>query len=310
MAKRKRQPLSMTQSATSAMFGGVCNVIAGQPFDTIKVRLQTQGTREKKLYAGPFDCFSKMVRKEGMFSLYKGTSGAFASIMTENVVLLTANTGIKAMYRKYCMRGTDRALNFSEHALCGGLAGIFSAVAITPAEVVKVRLQVSRGKCAAKGDVHQYKGPIDCVRKTVRAEGIPGLFRGLNSVLARDLPFNCVFLSSYEVIIHGMLSFRGGGADKAALASKDQLSSLEILLAGGFAGTIGWAVIFPVDVLKSRLQTSKIKNQGMLSVARRILATEGIGAFYLGCSAALLRAFPANAGLFFGYEMAQRMLFR
>mmetsp|Transcript_45192 Transcript_45192/g.72681 ORF Transcript_45192/g.72681 Transcript_45192/m.72681 type:complete len:197 (+) Transcript_45192:118-708(+) len=195
MAKRKRQPLSMTQSATSAMFGGVCNVIAGQPFDTIKVRLQTQGTREKKLYAGPFDCFSKMVRKEGMFSLYKGTSGAFASIMTENVVLLTANTGIKAMYRKYCMRGTDRALNFSEHALCGGLAGIFSAVAITPAEVVKVRLQVSRGKCAAKGDVHQYKGPIDCVRKTVRAEGIPGLFRGLNSVLARDLPFNCVFLS-------------------------------------------------------------------------------------------------------------------
>lgn len=62
----------------------------------------------------------------------------------------------------------------------------------------------------------------------------------------------------------------------------------------------------------------------MMSAARNIMAREGISAFYRGCSAALLRAFPANAGLFFGYEMvsedldlkqcdfllqAQRMLF-
>jgi len=186
--------------------------------------------------------------------------------MTENIVLLTANTGIKAALKSF--RGNDKPLTVGEYAFCGGVAGIFSATAITPAEVIKVRLQVSRGSCG-KGDIHQYKGPFDCVRKTViirirqieiaqvlshlklQSEGIAGLFRGLSTTLARDLPFNFVFLGSYEAIVSAFASMHGENA------TKDSLTSFEILSAGGLAGTFGWAVIFPLDVVKSRQQTSK-----------------------------------------------------
>jgi len=168
--------------------------------------------------------------------------------MTENIVLLTANTGIKAALKSF--RGNDKPLTVGEYAFCGGVAGIFSATAITPAEVIKVRLQVSRGSCG-KGDIHQYKGPFDCVRKTLQSEGIAGLFRGLSTTLARDLPFNFVFLGSYEAIVSAFASMHGENA------TKDSLTSFEILSAGGLAGTFGWAVIFPLDVVKSRQQTSK-----------------------------------------------------
>uniref|UniRef100_A0A7S2U3J7 Uncharacterized protein n=1 Tax=Lotharella oceanica TaxID=641309 RepID=A0A7S2U3J7_9EUKA len=291
---------SMAQSATSAAVGGLCNVLLGQPFDTVKVRLQTQ-TKDQRVFTGALDCFVKTVRNEGFLALYKGTSGAFVSIMTENIVLLTANTGIKAAMQ--ALHKDESPLSLGELALCGGLAGIFSATAITPAEVVKCRLQVSRSVSYGCDSQLKYTGPLDCVVKTVKTEGVGGLFRGLGSVLARDLPFNFVFLGSYEAVIQAMQQFRGLNT------TKDELNSLEILTAGGLAGTIGWAVIFPIDVVKSRLQTTT-KQETMLSVARSIFAAEGLMAFYRGCSAALLRAFPANAGLFFGYEMAQRWLFR
>jgi len=262
------------------------------------------------VFSGALDCLVKTVRNEGTLALYKGTSGAFVSIMTENIVLLTANTGIKAAMQAV-LHKDDSPLSLGELALCGGLAGIFSATAITPAEVIKCRLQVSRsvtykGSAGSTGQIEpsfKYSGPVDCVVKTVRTEGVGGLFRGLGSVLARDLPFNFVFLGSYEAVIQAMQRLRGLNT------TKDELTSLEILSAGGLAGTIGWAVIFPIDVVKSRLQTTT-KPETMLSVARSIYAAEGLMAFYRGCSAALLRAFPANAGLFFGYEMAQRWLFR
>jgi hypothetical protein len=49
-------------------FGGVVQVLVGQPFDTIKVRLQSapSGT-----YAGLSDCFKRTVSEEGMLALYK-----------------------------------------------------------------------------------------------------------------------------------------------------------------------------------------------------------------------------------------------
>lgn len=50
----------------SGTFGGVSGVIAGQPLDTIKVRLQSQ-SKLKPLYRGPIDCLFKIVKTEGVF---------------------------------------------------------------------------------------------------------------------------------------------------------------------------------------------------------------------------------------------------
>jgi hypothetical protein len=43
-----------------------------QPFEIIKVRLQTQ-SKEAPNYSGIIDCLTKIIKNEGPLALYKGT---------------------------------------------------------------------------------------------------------------------------------------------------------------------------------------------------------------------------------------------
>ena len=68
-----RQPLLPTGliNYISGVVGGVVVTFVGHPFDTIKVRLQTQ-PHHNRIYRNTVDCFKKTVRKEGYHGLYAG----------------------------------------------------------------------------------------------------------------------------------------------------------------------------------------------------------------------------------------------
>lgn len=54
---------------SAGWIGGIAQVLTGQPFDTIKVRLQTQPT--PPVYSGPLDCLKKSFQQEGIPGLYR-----------------------------------------------------------------------------------------------------------------------------------------------------------------------------------------------------------------------------------------------
>lgn len=74
----------------------------------------------------------------------------------------------------------------------GGVAGVLSWALATPMDVVKARLQMSE----AGGQ--KYNGILDCMRTSVREEGVGVFFKGvmLNSV--RAFPVNAITFLSYE----------------------------------------------------------------------------------------------------------------
>lgn len=74
----------------------------------------------------------------------------------------------------------------------GGVAGVLSWALATPMDVVKARLQMSE----AGGQ--KYNGILDCMRTSVREEGVRVFFKGvmLNSV--RAFPVNAATFLSYE----------------------------------------------------------------------------------------------------------------
>ena len=113
--------------------------------------------------------------------------------------------------------------------------------------------------------------------------------------------------------------------------SRSDLSPMRIIFAGGMAGVFNWLVAIPPDVLKSRLQTApegKYPNgmyldhlnrsslfkvlfgflPGIRDVFKHLVKEEGIAAIYKGTAPVMLRAFPANAATFLGYEMALKFL--
>jgi len=90
--------------------------------------------------------------------------------------------------------------------------------------------------------------------------------------------------------------------------------TLGTLIAGGTAGIFNWLGCIPIDTMKSQLQTApegKYK-YGLRSVFAETIRTlgwkKGILSTYRGIGPIMVRAFPANAACFYGYETAKNFL--
>ena len=82
------------------------------------------------------------------------------------------------------------------------------------------------------------------------------------------------------------------------------------ILAGGSTGIAYWGVAMPADVLKSRFQTAPEGTypNGIRDVFKKLMKEEGAAALYTGVAPVMLRAFPANAACFLGFEIAMHFL--
>lgn len=99
--------------------------------------------------------------------------------------------------------------------------------------------------------------------------------------------------------------------------SVNNLSTNALLLAGGLGGVAAWTVTFPVDVVKTRLQTAPygvytphkwIPDGGLIDCWRKTAAEQGSLALWKGLVPCLARAFPVNACAFFAYEFCSKWM--
>lgn len=185
-------------------------------------------------------------------------------------------------------------------------AGFFSAIpqtAITaPFERVKVLLQIQGQKTLAPGEKPKYAGGADVVRQLYREGGIRSVFRGSAATLARDGPGSAAYFATYEYIKRRLTPI-----DAATGKPAGGLSLGAITCAGAAAGVAMWIPVFPVDTVKSRLQTME-GNPTVGGVVRGLYKAGGVKAFFPGFGPALARAVPANAATFLGVELAHQAM--
>jgi solute carrier family 25 carnitine/acylcarnitine transporter 20/29 len=146
-----------------------------------------------------------------------------------------------------------------------------------------------------------YKGPVDCALKLYRQGGLRSIYKGTAATLMRDVPASGVYFASYEWLQKELTPEGKTRAD---------MSIGRTIFAGGMAGILNWTVAIPADVLKSRLQTAPEGSypNGVRDVFKQLIKEEGIKGLYKGATPVFLRAFPANAACFCGYELAIRFL--
>ena len=285
----------------SGFVGSICCVYTGLPFDILKLRLQTQPQ-----YSGILDCTKQMLKKEGIFSFWKGASPALLSASIENSVVFTFH----GLFRRL-LESNNNTASISDSLeirfLAGALAGFFSASAICPAEVLKCRIQFQKNMSEHqkyKNHTKLYKGPLDCASQIYVKEGFAGFFSGLTALWVRDIPFNCIFFGLYETLCYSQMQYW-------SQSSREEMSSMQVFVAGGLAGSCGWAIIYPVDVVKSHLQSQQkfhSVKKGIWKEMKRIIQMHGLKSFFKGWVPCVLRAFPANAALFTGYEFTYAQL--
>jgi len=270
--------------------------------------MQTGGT------TGVIATAADVVRGEPWTTFWRGAVPALTSALVENAVLFTVNG---ALQRSLAPGGDTARLSPLQQALIGGASAVASSTAITPSEVVKVRLQAAQAAHAAGGGGggatviagttgvgSAVGGPWHMARRIMAADGVVGFYRGLPAAMSRDVPFYVVYFGAYHAYTSRAMGWTG-------VRRRAELPVLHNFIGGGLAGSMAWGVMFPMDAVKSRWQAgmlpASIRNP--LSAAAHIAATGGgWRALYRGWSAAVMRGFPANGALFVGIEMAQRAL--
>lgn len=273
----------------SGGFGGVVTCIVGHPFDTVKVRLQTQPTPkpgEKPQFTGTWDCISKTIRNEGFFGLYKGIQAPLTGIVPMFAVSFGA-FGVGKRIFKADINPESGSRIFA----AGAFSAFFMTIVTTPVERVKCLLQIQQGT----GD-KKYDGMIDCARKLYKEGGIRSLYKGTVATLLRDMPASGTYFMTY-----GLMTTK--------LTPKGENTSIPLsIFAGGMSGITHWIVGMPPDVIKSRLQTAPEGTypHGMISVFNEIMRIDGPLGLYKGVVPVMLRAFPANAACFVGFELSTR----
>ncbi|QSS66519.1 carnitine/acyl carnitine carrier [Histoplasma capsulatum] len=282
--------------------GGICAVIVGHPFDLVKVRLQTA---EKGVYSGAIHVVKRTIAREGLArGLYAGVSAPLVGVTPMFAVSFWGYDLGKTLVRNF---SSVPVHNGTPQYTIGQIsaAGFFSAVPMTlitaPFERVKVLLQIQGQNPPPPGQKPKYSGGVDVVRQLYKEGGIRSVFRGSAMTLARDGPGSAAYFAAYEYI-------------KRSLTPKDadgnvtgELSLPAVVAAGGAAGIAMWIPVFPIDTVKSRLQSAEGRPT-IGGTIRGVYANGGFKAFFPGFGPALARAVPANAATFLGVELAHKAM--
>ena len=176
--------------------------------------------------------------------------------------------------------------------ISGAAAGFASGFLSSPIELLKIRQQLDqRGSNSVK--------LLPLTRDIVRNSGWLSLFRGLNATLIREIPSFPAYFVTYEyskIYLQGLLPQDSAMSDTAA-----------ILGAGSLAGISGWVFVYPIDVIKTKIQSEPSliwkDRLSCVQMYRRLLKESGRSVFMRGFGATILRAVPTNAVIFGGYEL-------
>ncbi|KAA8494552.1 Mitochondrial arginine transporter BAC2 [Porphyridium purpureum] len=222
-----------------------------------------------------------MLQTEGVRGAYRGIAAplAFAPLLTifQFASYQAANVGLNSSFMQ---RLTTVQVSETNKALAAGcFSGFVQCFVSTPSELLKIRVQALE----RSGGESSF-GVWKCLVQTLQTDGFRGLFRGFGINAARRVPAFGIYFFSYEEL---------------------KTHSVPTFVSGGMAGCAGWIATYPLDVLKSRMQSCPARST-VWEVVRSGLRSEGPRFMYRGLSATLIRSFPFHGTMFCVYELIKK----
>ncbi|KAL8031518.1 hypothetical protein ABFX02_13G030900 [Erythranthe guttata] len=271
------------------LMGGVSGAVsktAAAPIERVKLLIQNQDEliRARRLsepYKGISDCFARTVKDEGVLSLWRSN--------TVNVIRYFPTQAFNFAFKDYF----KRLFNFKKDRdgywkwFAGNLASGSAAGAS------------SQLFAAKKGGERQFNGLIDVYRKTIKSDGIAGLYRGFNISVVGIIVYRGLYFGMYDSLKPVVLI---GTLEDSFLAS--------FMLGWGI--TIGAGLVsYPIDTVRRRMMMTSgeaVKYKSSIDAFSQIIKKEGTKSLFKGAGANILRA-VAGAGVLAGYDKLQVIMF-
>ncbi|XP_049439936.1 probable mitochondrial glutathione transporter SLC25A40 [Epinephelus fuscoguttatus] len=309
------------QQMAASCSGAILTSLFVTPLDVVKIRLQAQKNPFPKgkcfvycnglmdhicvcengnsrawykapgHFSGTLDAFIKIVRNEGVKSLWSGLPPTLVMAVPATVIYFTCYDQLCAALR---VRMGERAQ--VAPLLAGAIARVGSATVISPLELIRTKMQSRK---------QTYRELTDCIRSAVQAEGRLSLWRGLGPTLLRDVPFSAMYWYNYE----------RGKSFLCELYNTREPTFTMTFISGAVSGSIAAIVTLPFDVVKTRrqvelgeLQAKNLSHQvstSTLSVMSRIVAQDGFSGLFRGFLPRLIKVAPACAIMISTYEFGK-----
>lgn len=273
---------------TDLLTGGTAAAIsktAVAPIERVKLLLQVQDAQKTiavdKRYKGILDCFSRVAKEQGFWSLWRGNLANVIRYFPTQAL----NFAFKDTYKRLFMEGINKKEHFWKFFLgnlaSGGAAGATSLCFVYPLDFARTRLAADVGKDANR----EFKGLTDCLVKIFKSDGPIGLYRGF-------------FVSVQGIIIY-RASYFGFFDTVKAMVAKDP-KKVNFFVAWGIAQvvTVGSGVTsYPWDTVRRRMMMQSgqktLLYKNTWDCAKKIFKNEGPKAFFKG---ALSNVFRGTGG--------------
>ena len=261
------------KDVTSSVVGAACCCFTGQPFDTIKVRMQSRAAEFRNIG----QAFQRTVTREGVLALWKGWPATLTGMVMENAAAFGMNEQLKRLFPDDETPGAPT--NYLKGVVLGGVTGVFCGIALCPADNVKCRVQyIANAVKSGEATPSAY----DVALRIWREQGARGFFHGLDAQAMRDGPFYMLFFGGYEVSVLTLKKLFPALPDEA-----------NFFISGGLAGMLGWGA-----AARRACPSSRRRGTAAPRPLRPSWPVHAERAFGLYAGIAGDTCLPANAALF------------
>merc|ERR1712108_63684 len=212
---------------------------AAAPIERAKLLVQNQDEMIKqgrldKPYSGIVDCVSRTAKTEGVLPFWRGNLANVLRYFPTQALNFAFKDTIKSIFK--VQKDAPQYVKFGTNILSGGCAGSMSLTFVYSLDYARTRLA---NDAKGKGGERQYKGLIDVYAKTLKSDGIQGLYRGF--------VISCVGIFVYRGMYFGLYD-----SLKPILLGPDAGLFFSFCLGYGVTVTAG-LMSYPIDTIRRRM---------------------------------------------------------
>jgi len=283
--------------AENFMLSGVAAGIsktAAAPIERVKLLVQNQDEmikqgRLSEPYKGVVDCTMRTLKTEGIVPFWRGNLANVLRYFPTQALNFAFKDKIKALFAT--PKTAPQWQKFATNIASGGCAGSLSLCFVYSLDFARTRLA---NDAKGKGGERQYNGLIDVYRKTLKTDGIQGIYRGF--------AISCVGIFVYRGMYFGLYD-----SLKPILIGQDGSALLSFFL--GWAVTIVSGLMsYPIDTVRRRMMMTAgtgTKYNGSFDCFNQVCKNEGFMSLMKGAGANILRG-VAGAGVLAGFDVVKK----
>jgi solute carrier family 25 (adenine nucleotide translocator) protein 4/5/6/31 len=263
---------------------------AAAPIERIKLLVQNQDEMIKqgrldKPYKGVIDCTRRVIASEGVQPLWRGNLANVLRYFPTQALNFAFKDTIKAIFAT--PKTASPATKFATNIASGGAAGTMSLLFVYSLDYARTRLA---NDAKGKGGERQFNGLIDVYVKTLKSDGIQGLYRGFTISAVGIFIYRGMYFGLYDTL-------------KPILLGDNANVALSFVL--GYTVTVTAGLMsYPIDTIRRRMMMTSgggVKYKGSVDCAVQIMKTEGFMSMMKGAGANILRG-VAGAGVLAGFD--------